>query len=114
MQCCSPFLSCPNNQLPVLAQEQQSPDGVLSGKYIHANSHVLFHAGHIKVLCRDTGVAAGQSKLANILFAKQLAKNLEGTNVKAYSLHPGKASPHCIRHAHTRLDELLVKPHMSD
>ena len=39
------------------------------------------------------GVAAGQSKLANILFAKQLAKNLEGTSVKAYSLHPGKLSP---------------------
>jgi len=33
---------------------------------------------------------AGQSKLANILFAKQLAKDLQGTNVKAYSLHPGQ------------------------
>ena len=35
-------------------------------------------------------MSAGQSKLANILFAKQLAKDLEGSNVKAYSLHPGK------------------------
>jgi NAD(P)-dependent dehydrogenase (short-subunit alcohol dehydrogenase family) len=31
----------------------------------------------------------GQSKLANVLFAKQLAKRLEGTGKTANSLHPG-------------------------
>lgn len=33
--------------------------------------------------------AYGQSKLANILFAKELAKRLEGTGVTTYSCHPG-------------------------
>eukprot|EP01025_Chloroclados_australasicus_P020470 TRINITY_DN21573_c0_g1_i1.p1 TRINITY_DN21573_c0_g1~~TRINITY_DN21573_c0_g1_i1.p1 ORF type:complete len:262 (-),score=14.45 TRINITY_DN21573_c0_g1_i1:170-955(-) len=33
--------------------------------------------------------AYAQSKLANILFAKQLAVNLEGTTVKSFCLHPG-------------------------
>ena len=32
---------------------------------------------------------AGQSKLANILFARELAQREAGGNVKAYSLHPG-------------------------
>lgn len=34
--------------------------------------------------------AYGQSKLANILFVRELAKRLEGTGVTANSLHPGK------------------------
>ncbi|HEX3850808.1 MAG TPA: SDR family oxidoreductase [Polyangiaceae bacterium] len=33
--------------------------------------------------------AYGQSKLANLLFAKQLAKRLQGTTVTANALHPG-------------------------
>jgi NAD(P)-dependent dehydrogenase (short-subunit alcohol dehydrogenase family) len=33
--------------------------------------------------------AYGQSKLANLLFAKQLAKRLQGTKVTANALHPG-------------------------
>lgn len=33
--------------------------------------------------------AYGQSKLANILFARELGKKLEGTGVNTYSCHPG-------------------------
>ncbi|CAL1265551.1 unnamed protein product [Larinioides sclopetarius] len=33
--------------------------------------------------------AYGQSKLANILFTKELARKLEGTGVTTYCLHPG-------------------------
>ena len=32
-----------------------------------------------------------QSKLANILHAKELAKRLENTGISVYVLHPGKA-----------------------
>ena len=37
----------------------------------------------------EDGRAYGQSKLANILFARELAARLEGTGVTAYSCHPG-------------------------
>ena len=34
--------------------------------------------------------AYGQSKLANVLHANELAKRLEGTGIPANSLHPGE------------------------
>ena len=45
------------------------------------------------------GIAAyGQSKLANILFTRELAKRLEGTGVTANSLHPGVIATDILRH----------------
>jgi len=40
----------------------------------------------------------GQSKLANILFTRELAKRLDGTGVTANSLHPGSVSTELQRH----------------
>lgn len=40
----------------------------------------------------DMHACAGQSKLANILFAKELARREAGGNIKAYSVHPGAYS----------------------
>lgn len=37
----------------------------------------------------EDGKAYAQSKLANALFARELAKRLDGTGVTAYSCHPG-------------------------
>ena len=34
--------------------------------------------------------AYGQSKLANVLHCRELAKKLENTGISVYSLHPGK------------------------
>ena len=42
--------------------------------------------------------AYGQSKLANILFTRQLAKRMEGTSVTAYALHPGGVRTELARH----------------
>lgn len=42
--------------------------------------------------------AYGQSKLANILFSRELAKRLAGTGVVANSLHPGAVSTELFRH----------------
>ena len=42
--------------------------------------------------------AYAQSKLANILFTRELAKRLEGTGVTTYSLHPGSIRTELGRH----------------
>ena len=34
--------------------------------------------------------AYAQSKLANVLFTRELAKRTKGTNIRVYALHPGK------------------------
>ncbi|KAM7369705.1 hypothetical protein PAMP_011008 [Pampus punctatissimus] len=46
----------------------------------------------------DKKRAYSQSKLANILFTRSLAKRLEGTGVTTYSLHPGVVQTDLWRH----------------
>lgn len=46
----------------------------------------------------DKKKAYAQSKLANILFTRSLAKRLTGTGVTAYSLHPGVVQTDLWRH----------------
>lgn len=48
-----------------------------------------------------------QSKLANILFTRELARRLEGTNVTVNVLHPGIVRTNMGRYIHI---PLLVKP----
>ncbi|KAM9839678.1 retinol dehydrogenase 12-like [Aulostomus maculatus] len=48
----------------------------------------------------DTMKAYGQSKLANVLFARSLAKHLKGTGVSVFSLHPGVVQSDLWRHQH--------------
>ena len=42
--------------------------------------------------------AYGQSKLANILFTRELANRLKGSGVTTYSLHPGVIATELSRH----------------
>ncbi|CAD7013864.1 unnamed protein product [Ceratitis capitata] len=46
----------------------------------------------------DPGTAYNQSKLANILFTRELARRLEGTGVTANALHPGVVDTELFRH----------------
>uniref|UniRef100_A0A6B2E6Y8 Putative dehydrogenase with different specificities related to short-chain alcohol dehydrogenase n=1 Tax=Phlebotomus kandelakii TaxID=1109342 RepID=A0A6B2E6Y8_9DIPT len=47
--------------------------------------------------------AYSQSKLANILFTRELAKRLEGTRVTVNALHPGAVNTELLRHIPTFL-----------
>lgn len=49
----------------------------------------------------------GRAKLANILFAKALAKRLQGTGVTVYALHPGVVATDVWRSVPWPLDRLM-------
>ena len=53
--------------------------------------------------------AYGQSKLANILFTRELAKHLEGTGVTANSLHPGAIKTELGRNMGGRFESMLMR-----
>ena len=48
-----------------------------------------------------------QSKLANILFTRELAKRLEGTGVATYALHPGVVDTELGRHIQDKFGESI-------
>lgn len=48
----------------------------------------------------NTSNAYSQSKLANVLHAKALARRLEGTGIAVFSLHPGRLGEQRPRNFH--------------
>lgn len=61
--------------------------------------------------CYKRREAYSQSKLANILFTKALSHQLEGTNVTAYSVHPGLVHTQLFRHfSQSLVSYLLIFP----
>ncbi|KAG1659680.1 Retinol dehydrogenase 11 [Nymphon striatum] len=55
----------------------------------------------------SAGKAYSQSKLANILFAKELASRLEGTGVSVFSLHPGVIATELNRHIGSSINRFI-------
>ena len=55
----------------------------------------------------EAWVAYGQSKMANILFAKSLADDLKDTQVTAISLHPGVIGTNLSRHLNIAVKTIL-------
>ncbi|KAH8258363.1 hypothetical protein KR038_009932 [Drosophila bunnanda] len=61
----------------------------------------------------DEGAAYSQSKLANVLFTRELAKRLEGTGVTVNSLHPGVVDTELARNwafFQTNFVQYFLKP----
>ncbi|CAB1338745.1 unnamed protein product, partial [Coregonus sp. 'balchen'] len=47
----------------------------------------------------NSGLAYCQSKLANVLFARELARRLKGSSVTVNSVHPGSVLSELVRHS---------------
>ncbi|GAA6231538.1 retinol dehydrogenase 12 [Lates japonicus] len=64
----------------------------------HNFGWVRFHDLHSQG-SYNSGLAYCQSKLANVLFARELARRLKGTNVTVNSVHPGTVNTDLVRHS---------------
>ncbi|KAG8511768.1 Retinol dehydrogenase 12, partial [Galemys pyrenaicus] len=68
-------------------------------------SSVVHHVGKIHFhdlqseKSYNSGFAYCHSKLANVLFTRELAKKLQGTGVTTYAVHPGIVSSELVRHS---------------
>ncbi|XP_006186504.1 retinol dehydrogenase 12 isoform X1 [Camelus dromedarius] len=68
-------------------------------------SSVVHHAGKIRFhdlqgeKYYNRGFAYCHSKLANVLFTRELAKRLQGTGVTTYAVHPGVVRSELVRHS---------------
>lgn len=60
----------------------------------------------------DGWLSYAQSKLANLLHAKHLAKRLEGTGVTAVSVHPGWVRTELMRHSMPAWMRSVTRPFM--
>lgn len=81
---------------------------------VSSNAH-LFGKIHRNNLQMETSYASFkayfQSKLANILFTRELAKRLKGTGVTVNSLHPGVVRTNLVNNL-SFVDRMLVPPKM--
>ncbi|XP_015113507.1 retinol dehydrogenase 12 isoform X1 [Diachasma alloeum] len=61
----------------------------------------------------DSAAAYAQSKLANVLFTKELAKRLKGTGVTVNAVHPGIVDTELMRHmsfTNSFIASITIKP----
>uniref|UniRef100_A0A3Q3F0S7 Retinol dehydrogenase 12 n=1 Tax=Labrus bergylta TaxID=56723 RepID=A0A3Q3F0S7_9LABR len=67
---------------------------VVVSSLAHNFGWIRFHDLHSQG-SYNSGLAYCQSKLANVLFTRELARRLKGTNVTVNSVHPGTTSIYC-------------------
>ncbi|KAK9863975.1 hypothetical protein WJX84_005465 [Apatococcus fuscideae] len=79
------------DKVKMTAKEKSSPARVISLSSAAHQFPQKFDLGDIHYRHRkyQKQMAYGYSKLANVLFARELARRLEGTGVSAFSVHPG-------------------------
>ncbi|KAL1131451.1 hypothetical protein AAG570_011068 [Ranatra chinensis] len=86
--------------LPLLVKS--APSRVVN---VSSMAHILANSMKFDDINLDKGykpvTAYARSKLANILFTKELARRLEGKGVNVYSLHPGVVNTELTRHVDT-------------
>ncbi|XP_017265982.1 retinol dehydrogenase 12 [Kryptolebias marmoratus] len=71
---------------------------VVVSSLAHNFGWIRFHDLHSQG-SYNSGLAYCQSKLANVLFSRELARRLRGTNVTVNSVHPGTVNSDLTRHS---------------
>ncbi|XP_036062070.1 retinol dehydrogenase 12 [Onychomys torridus] len=80
--------------------KESAPSRVVNlSSVAHLGGKIRFHDLHgEKRYC--SGFAYCHSKLANVLFTRELAKRLQGTGVTTYVVHPGIVMSEIVRHSY--------------
>lgn len=71
---------------------------VVVSSLAHNFGWIRFHDLHSQG-SYNSGLAYCQSKLANVLFTRELARRLQGSNVTVNSVHPGTVRSELVRHS---------------
>jgi NAD(P)-dependent dehydrogenase (short-subunit alcohol dehydrogenase family) len=83
-------------------------------KAVGRDGEILFDDLHFEKTKYDGWKAYAQSKLANLLHARELARRLEGSGVTAVSVHPGWVRTPLIRSTMpVWMQDVLLKPLLS-
>ncbi|XP_066044365.1 retinol dehydrogenase 12-like isoform X2 [Chamaea fasciata] len=79
--------------------KQSAPARIVNvSSLAHHGGRIRFHDLHGEK-SYNCGLAYCHSKLANVLFTRELARRLQGTKVTANALHPGSVSSELVRHS---------------
>ncbi|XP_054017588.1 retinol dehydrogenase 12-like isoform X1 [Dryobates pubescens] len=79
--------------------KQSAPARIVNvSSLAHHGGRIRFHDLHGEK-SYHRGLAYCHSKLANVLFTRELARRLQGTKVTANALHPGSVSSELVRHS---------------
>ena len=84
--------------LPLLQQAAPGARIVTVSSLAHERGTIQWDDIHWERMPYSATKAYSQSKLANVLFTKELGHRLEGSGVSAYSLHPGVVATDLARH----------------
>ena len=86
---------------------QDAPDGTVRIIAVSSEAHEYCPAMKWDDLQMEedfaTGAAYCQAKLANVLFTRELARRLEGENIVAQAMHPGKIASNFASHADSQM-----------
>ncbi|CAG2178248.1 unnamed protein product, partial [Oppiella nova] len=83
--------------LPLL-KKSSSARVVTVSSILHCLGEINIENIHLRNGAYEALKAYSNSKLANVLFSRELAKRLNKTNINTYSLHPGVIHTDLIRH----------------
>jgi len=87
-----------NLVMPLLKKAAPTARIVNVSSLAHTRGQIQWDDINFEKTPYDAIKAYGQSKLANILFTKELARKGEGSGVNAYALHPGVINTELGRH----------------
>jgi NAD(P)-dependent dehydrogenase (short-subunit alcohol dehydrogenase family) len=92
------------------SKEAPKPAGILFDTWMPSAEHTASNPPPEY----EDGFAYGQSKLANLLTAREYSARMEGTGVTAYSVHPGVIQTNLFEYMATEMEKHEVNANLAE